>query len=84
MNFSHVRPWPHLKVAAKTESFPSGDPRIESSPFADLRILAIRADEPPVGKLLFRDVLTNSFSISITRAPQWNSTPAPAAWLTRS
>ena len=50
VNFSHVRPWPHLKVAAKTESFPSGDPRIEPSPFADLRILAIRADEPTVGK----------------------------------
>src|ERR1700674_70072 len=53
MNFSLVRPWPHLKVTAKAESFSSDDPRIKPSPFADLRILAIRADEPTVGKFLF-------------------------------
>src|ERR1700674_1940854 len=53
MNFSLVRPWPHLKVTAKAESFSSDDPRIKPRPFSDLRILAIRADEPPVGKFLF-------------------------------
>jgi hypothetical protein len=50
MNFHRVRPWLHLKVAAKAEPIFSRRPRSKSRPFADKRILSIRADEPTVRK----------------------------------
>lgn len=53
VNFNCVRPRPYFKVTAKTESLSSGYARIESCPFADQRILAIRADEPAVGNSFF-------------------------------
>ena len=69
MNFSHVRPWLQLKMAAKTESFLCDEARIKPSPFADLRILAIRSDKPPIGKFLLCSRHSLTINLLHSRAP---------------
>src|SRR4029077_5030457 len=69
MNLRHVRPRLHLKVVAKAESFPWGDARIKPRPFADPRILAIGADKPAIGKLLFRSPHKFFLDFHYARAP---------------
>ena len=57
------------KMAAKTESFLWGEARVEPSPFADLRILAICADQPPIGKFFFCRRHSLAIDLRHSRAP---------------
>ena len=56
-------------MTAKTESFSSDTPRIEPRPFADLRILAVRADQPTVGKSFLRSRHSLCIDLRDARAP---------------
>jgi len=69
MNFCHVRPRLHLKVTAKTESFSSGASWIKPRPFADLRILAVRSDEPIVGQSFLRSCHSRCIDFRDARTP---------------